>query len=88
MVLLALYLSKELAVAANTIISSSLHNEVMLANHKAASSLYRSCVMPGAEFVIQLPHSKGCSMIPSHGVTKEFVILKQLPQMRSLCCTL
>lgn len=33
--LLALRVSKELAVAANTIISSSLHNEVMLANHKA-----------------------------------------------------
>lgn len=39
MTLLALHLSKELAVAANTAISSSLHNEVMLTNHKAASSL-------------------------------------------------
>lgn len=39
MTLLALHLSKELAVTANIAISSSLHNEVMRTNHKAASSL-------------------------------------------------
>lgn len=39
MTLLALHLSKELVVATNTAISSSLHNEVMHKNHKAASSL-------------------------------------------------
>lgn len=44
--------------------------------------------MPGAELLIELPHSKGCSLIHSHGVTKELVILEQLPQMWSLCSTL
>lgn len=39
MTLLAFHLPKELAVAANTAISSAVHNEVMLTNHKAASSL-------------------------------------------------
>lgn len=38
-ILLALHLSKKLAVAACTIISSSLYSEVMLENHKATSSL-------------------------------------------------
>lgn len=83
-ILLALHLSKKLAVAACTIISSSLYSEVMLENHKAtSSSIHRSCVMPGAKLLMHLPHYKGCSVIHSHGVTKEFVahvILKQLPQ--------